>query len=96
MAQGKLKTKAKLPGNIKSKQKPKGGAVTKRANRPIKPKKAGKDEIRKLNQIVTKTVNSAIEQDIRNRAIPKRQTMSKAQQAVSEHHKKSAGSKTIT
>nr|CAI5869267.1 unnamed protein product [Callosobruchus analis] len=96
MAQGKLKVKAKLPTNVKSKQKSKGSAVTKRANRPIQPKKATKDGLKKLKQVITKTVNSSIEQEIRNMAQAKSPTLSKAQKAVLEHHKKSGNSKSTT
>ncbi|KAF7269704.1 uncharacterized protein LOC143198183 [Rhynchophorus ferrugineus] len=86
MAQGKLKVKTKLPANAKKSNK-KGSAVTKRANAPIKRKKQSQQEAQKLKQIITKTVNKAVEEDIRAQAGKTQANLSKAQQAVANYHK---------
>ncbi|KAK9886967.1 hypothetical protein WA026_019225 [Henosepilachna vigintioctopunctata] len=86
MAQGKLKIKSKVPDNVKAKKKSKGSAFTKRNNRPTKAKKKFEDS-HKLKQIITKTVNKAVEEDIRAQAGSK-PTLSKAQQAVADYHSK--------
>ncbi|XP_018573295.1 uncharacterized protein LOC108912533 [Anoplophora glabripennis] len=87
MAQGKLKTKAKVPQNVKTK-KSKGNAVTKRSNCPIKPKKKQHDETQKLKQIVSKAVNKTVEQEIRTRAMGNQKKLSKVQEAVAKHQSK--------
>lgn len=86
MAQGKLKVKSKLPDNVKNK-KNKGKAVTKRSNRPIQPKKTKLAEANKIKKVISKTVNKAVEDEIRNRAFGEKATLSKAQQAVADHNK---------
>ncbi|XP_044268873.1 uncharacterized protein LOC123014068 [Tribolium madens] len=91
MAQGKLKTKTQLPKNVKNKKSAKkGSAITKRANRPIQPKKKGVAEAKKLKQIVHKNVNKAIEEELRSRASNENKSLSAAQKAVVEYHKKNA------
>ncbi|KAJ8932393.1 hypothetical protein NQ318_012743 [Aromia moschata] len=89
MAQGKLKVKTKLPQNVKSKGKQdKGKAVTKRSNCPIQPKKKKHEEAQKLKQAISKTLNKAVEDEMRNRATSSQKPLSKAQQAVANHHSK--------
>lgn len=88
MAQGKLKVKAKLPTNVK-KHKKRGPATTKRSNAPIKPKKQGFQEAHKLKQIITKTVNKAVEEEIRSQAGKSNLNLSKAQEAVANYNKNS-------
>ncbi|EFA11353.1 hypothetical protein TcasGA2_TC011509 [Tribolium castaneum] len=91
MAQGKLKAKAQLPKDVKNKKSAKkGSAITKRANRPIQPKKKGIVEAKKLKQIVHKNVNKAIEEELRSRATSDNKSLSAAQKAVAEYHKKGA------
>ncbi|KAL3266675.1 hypothetical protein HHI36_010837 [Cryptolaemus montrouzieri] len=86
MAQGKLKIKTKLPQNVKSNKTKKGPAVTKRNNRPVKAKKKF-EESHKLKQIISKTVNKAVEEEIRAQAGSK-PTLSKAQEAVAKFNAK--------
>nr|CAD7198603.1 unnamed protein product [Timema douglasi] len=70
MPQGKMKVKSKLPAKAKPQKKAaKGPAVTKRGNRPISPKKQKHDESQKLKKIITKTVNAAMEDDLRAQAL---------------------------
>lgn len=109
MPQGKLKSKTKLPGNVKSKKSgKKGKAVTQRASKwslhlklgflqfiyfadhPIQPKKKGMVEAKKLKQIVHKTVNKSVEEEIRAIASQESKNLSKAQQAIAEHNRKGA------
>ncbi|KAJ8926324.1 hypothetical protein NQ314_021309 [Rhamnusium bicolor] len=93
MAQGKLKVKSKLPQNVKSKkQLRKGNAVTKRANCPIQSKKKQHEETQKIKQIISKTVNKAVEEEIRARAISNKKPLSIAQKAVADHHSKASTS----
>jgi len=86
MAQGKLKIKAKPPSNNKKKQK-KGAAATKRANAPIKPKKQKLQEAHKLKQVVTKTLNKAVEKEMRAKAGRSNLNLSNAQRAVAKYNK---------
>ncbi|RZB38742.1 DUF2462 domain containing protein [Asbolus verrucosus] len=90
MAQGKLKIKTNLPMNIKNKKTgKKGNAVTKRTNRPIQSKKKGVTETRKLKQVVKRTVNKAVEEEIRLRVSNEcNKPLSTAQQAIAEHNLK--------
>jgi hypothetical protein len=92
MAQKKLKPKVNLPKNVQNKKgTKKGSAVTKRANQPIQSKKKGITETRKLKQAIHKTVNKAVEEDIRSRVSNEsNKPLSKAQEAVAEYHKKKA------
>lgn len=54
---------------------------------PIQAKKAKFAESQKLKQIVSKTVNKSVEDEIRARAKEGQINLSKAQQAVVKHHK---------
>ncbi|KAK9736475.1 Protein of unknown function (DUF2462) [Popillia japonica] len=87
MAQGKLKVKSKCPPSVKQKKKQtKGPAISKRSNRPMKPKKNKNSEASKLKKMITKTVNKSVEEEIRNRALPA-QNLSKIQEAIAKHNK---------
>ncbi|KAG5865166.1 hypothetical protein JTB14_014248 [Gonioctena quinquepunctata] len=88
MAQGKMKVKSKLPKNVKTK-KPNGKASTKRSNCPIKPKKKQHEEAQKLKQIIGKSVNKAVEEEMRARASGGPKNLSKVQQAVANQNKSS-------
>ncbi|KAJ8922225.1 hypothetical protein NQ315_004162 [Exocentrus adspersus] len=90
MAQGKLKIKTKLPQNIKIK-KQKAGTSAKRSNCLIKPKKKNHQESQKLKKIISKTVNKAIEEEIRAKATSSQTNLSKAQQAVAKFQSKANG-----
>ncbi|KAB0792482.1 hypothetical protein PPYR_14441 [Photinus pyralis] len=95
MAQGKLKVKSKLPPSVKNKKPAqKGKAVTQRANCPIKPKKQKHQEAQKLKQVVTKSVNKSVEEEMRSRAYEGKRPLSKAQEAVANYHKEMGPSKT--
>lgn len=84
MAQGKLKIKTKVP--VKKGKSVKGAAVTKRANAPIKPKKQKQQDAHKLKQIITKTLNKAMEDEMRARAGKGKLVLSNAQQVVAKHN----------
>ncbi|GJQ70810.1 hypothetical protein Trydic_g737 [Trypoxylus dichotomus] len=86
MPQGKLKIKSKCPPSVKQKKKQdKRPAISKRSNCPMKPKKKN-SEANKFKKMVTKTVNKAVEEEIRNRALPS-QKLSKIQEAIVKHNK---------
>ncbi|CAD7080325.1 unnamed protein product [Hermetia illucens] len=85
MAQGKMKTKAKLPANVKNKKK--GAAFTRRSNAPIKPKKAKFQEAQKIKQAITNMVNKSVEDEIRSVAVDTKGNLSKAQEAVAQQNK---------
>lgn len=55
---------------------------------PIQPKKKGIAEAKKLKQIIHKTVNKAVEEEIRSRASDQSKSLSAAQKAVAEYNKK--------
>jgi hypothetical protein len=60
-------------------------------DQPIQSKKKGITETRKLKQAIHKTVNKAVEEDIRSRVSNEsNKPLSKAQEAVAEYHKKKA------
>lgn len=84
MAQGKLKVKTKVPSSAKSKtNKPKKGAPTqRRGNAPIRPKKAKFEEAHKLKQMITKTVNKAAEDELRDRALEGKKSLIKKNTVV--------------
>lgn len=84
MAQGKMKVKANLPKNVKKKNT-KGAAITKKKNCPVKSKKDKTQEAQKLKQMVTKTLNKAIEEDLRAK-VQTNVNLSKAQEAVAKYH----------
>ncbi|KAH0954703.1 hypothetical protein HN011_006850 [Eciton burchellii] len=79
MAQGKLKVKTKLPASVKAKanKHKKGSATQKRANAPIQPKKSKFQETQKLKKMITKTVNNVAEDELRERALEGRKTLTK-------------------
>lgn len=79
MAQGKLKVKTKLPASTKAKANKgkKGPAVQRRGNAPVQPKKAKLQETQKLKKIISKTVNTAAEDELRERALEGRKTLTK-------------------
>lgn len=80
MAQGKLKVKTKLPASVKAKaKKPKktGPTVQRRGNAPVQPKKTKLQETQKLKKMITKTVNTAAEDELRGRALEGRKTLTK-------------------
>lgn len=54
---------------------------------PIQPKKHKFAEQQKLKQIVSKSVNKSVEEEMRKRAKEGQINLSKAQQAVAKHHK---------
>ncbi|CAH0548018.1 unnamed protein product [Brassicogethes aeneus] len=89
MAQGKIKVKTKVP-NAKTK-KQKGGANTKRANRPVPKKKS--EETQRIKQIISKTVNKAVEEEMRKRSESGQKSLSNAQKAVAAHNSKAGSSK---
>lgn len=71
MAQGKLKVKTKTPASVKAKasKKPKGPASQRRGNAPIQPKKTKLQEAQKMKKIISKSVNTAMENELRERAM---------------------------
>ncbi|XP_063708598.1 uncharacterized protein LOC134837173 [Culicoides brevitarsis] len=88
MAQGgKMKTKANLPANVKNKKKQGGQAFNRKKNAPIKQKKLKNVEATKLKQIISKAVNSNIEEEMRRRAYEGQTTLSRVQETVAKHHK---------
>ncbi|XP_063226164.1 histone H1B [Bacillus rossius redtenbacheri] len=81
MPQGKMKTKAKSPAKGKRKAA-KGPAVTKRANKPITPKKQKTQAAQKLKKVITKTVNNAVEEELRSQALDGRKSLRTKKQAA--------------
>jgi len=79
MAQGKLKVKTKLPSSVKAKanKAKKGPAIQRRGNAPVQPKKAKLQEAQKLKKMISKTLNTAMEDDIRERALEGKKTLTK-------------------
>ncbi|KAK2586760.1 hypothetical protein KPH14_011789 [Odynerus spinipes] len=79
MAQGKLKVKTKLPPSAKTKsgKQKKGPAIQRRGNAPIKSKNAKFKEVHKLKKIITKTVNNAIEDELREKALEGKKSLTK-------------------
>lgn len=55
---------------------------------PIKPKKQKNSEVNKFKKMITKTVNKAVEEEIRNRALPSK-NLSKIQEAVAKQNSSS-------
>ncbi|XP_065337366.1 uncharacterized protein LOC135937936 [Cloeon dipterum] len=67
MPQGKMKVKAKVPEKYnKKKSQIKGPAVTKRANRPEKPKVSS---LQKLKNETIKNINKSTEDELRQKAL---------------------------
>lgn len=88
MPQGKLKVKTQLPKNVKNKSQVKKGApVSKRANKPIKPKKNKIEEAQKIKRVISKSLNKAVEDEMRSRACSSNKNLSKAQEAVAAYNK---------
>lgn len=81
-----MKVKGKLPDSHKNKQKNKGTAILKRKCAPIQPKKAKFEESHKLKKAISKTVNKKMEEEIRSRALDRKTTLSKAQEAMIAHN----------
>ncbi|XP_053987981.1 uncharacterized protein LOC128891781 [Hylaeus anthracinus] len=72
MAQGKLKVKSKVPASQKGKAKnktKKTPAIQRRNNAPIQPKKKKVEDAHKLKQMITRTVNKAMEEELREKAL---------------------------
>ncbi|KAM0725121.1 hypothetical protein ACS0PU_008607 [Formica fusca] len=79
MPQGKLKVKTKLPASVKTKANKvkKGPAIQKRGNAPVQPKKTRLQEAQKLKKIISKAVNTTIEDELREKAMEGRKTLAK-------------------
>jgi len=79
MAQGKLKVKTKLPVSAKAKASKgkKGPAIQRRGNAPVRPKKTKVLEVQKLKKVFSKTVNTAMEDELRKKALDGRKTLAK-------------------
>ncbi|XP_076232776.1 uncharacterized protein LOC143178155 [Calliopsis andreniformis] len=89
MAQGKLKVKTKLPttakGKVKDKNKNKKGlGIQRRSNAPIQPKKKKLEEVYKLKQMITKTVNKSMEDELRERALEGKKSLTKKKDSTSQ------------
>ncbi|XP_078045706.1 uncharacterized protein LOC144474574 [Augochlora pura] len=86
MAQGKIKVKSKLPastkGKAKEKTKKKGPAVQRRNNAPIQPKKKKLEDAHKLKQMITRTVNKAMENELREKALDGKKSLTKKEPAA--------------
>ncbi|OAD62772.1 hypothetical protein WN48_07229 [Eufriesea mexicana] len=85
MAQGKLKVKSKVPSPIKNKNKGKNKkslAIQRRSNAPIQPKKRKFEEAHKLKQMITRTVNKAMEDELRKKALDGKKSLKKVQLAT--------------
>ncbi|KAL6258783.1 uncharacterized protein LOC105434113 [Pogonomyrmex barbatus] len=81
MAQGKLKVKTKLPASVKTKanksKAKKSPPIQRRGNAPVQPKKTKLQEAQKLKKIMSKTVNIAVEDELREKALEGRKTLTK-------------------
>ncbi|KAK1134018.1 hypothetical protein K0M31_011803 [Melipona bicolor] len=85
MAQGKLKVKANVPSTVKGKNKNKNTrAIQRRNNAPIQHKKSKFEEIHKLKQMITKTVNKAMENELREKALEGKMSLTKKKSAISK------------
>lgn len=83
MAQGKLKVKTKLPSTVKEKNKNKKNfAIQRRNNAPIQPKKKKFEETHKLKQMITKTVNKAMEDELREKALEGKKSLTKKNSSI--------------
>ncbi|CAG9806158.1 unnamed protein product [Chironomus riparius] len=89
MAQGKNKTKAKLPDNVKhktfNKTNKQNSAFQKRKSAPAKQKLKDKQ---KIQEAITKSVNRKNEDEMRSRSVSHKPNLSSAQKAVANHHDK--------
>lgn len=86
MAQWKLKVKTKLPALVKTKanKNKKGSAIQKRGNAPVQPKKTKLQETQKLKKMISKAVNSTIEDELRERALEGKKTLAKKKASNSQ------------
>ncbi|XP_012269569.2 uncharacterized protein LOC105693905 [Athalia rosae] len=91
MAQGKLKVKAKLPASSKAKSSAsknnsskKGQPIQRRGNAPVRPKKTKFEEQNKLKKIISKTVNKAMEKELRQRALGGKQSLTKKEPPIAK------------
>ncbi|CAK9812476.1 hypothetical protein ANTQUA_LOCUS7281 [Anthophora quadrimaculata] len=87
MVQGKLKVKTKVPVSLKGKAKVKnkgGLAIHRRNNAPIQPKKKKFEESHKLKQMITKTVNKAMEDELRQKALDGKMSLTKKEPSTSQ------------
>ncbi|KAK0178644.1 hypothetical protein PV327_007519 [Microctonus hyperodae] len=95
MAQGKLKVKSKLPSATKAKQgkNKKGPAIQRRGNAPIQPKKTKFQEAHQLKKMISKTVNNAMEDELRDKALDGKKSLTKKSQASTTSKQDSSTSK---
>ncbi|XP_012151031.1 uncharacterized protein LOC100884084 isoform X1 [Megachile rotundata] len=87
MAQGKLKVKTKVPASAKGKAKNKsnkGPGIQRRNNAPIQPKKKKFEESHKLKQMISKTVNRAMENELREKALDGKQSLRRKEASTSQ------------
>lgn len=82
MAQGKLKVKSKVPASRKGKAKNKNKkkttpAIQRRSNAPIQPKKKKVEDAHKLKQMITRTVNKAMEEELREKALDGKKSLTR-------------------
>ncbi|KAK9295574.1 hypothetical protein QLX08_010137 [Tetragonisca angustula] len=87
MAQGKLKVKTNVPPTVKGKNKNKNKntpSIQRRNNAPIQPKKRKFEETHKLKQMITKTVNKAMENKLREKALEGKMSLTKKETATSK------------
>ncbi|XP_029037253.1 uncharacterized protein LOC114873261 [Osmia bicornis bicornis] len=87
MAQGKLKVKTKVPTSAKGKAKSKNKnrlPIQRRNNAPIQPKKKKFEEAHKLKQMISKTVNRAMENELREKALGGKMSLVKKESSTSQ------------
>ncbi|XP_034182250.1 uncharacterized protein LOC117605252 [Osmia lignaria lignaria] len=88
MAQGKLKVKTKVPtsakGKAKSNKNRKGLPIQRRNNAPIQPKKKKFEEAHKLKQMISKTVNRAMENELREKALGGKMSLVRKEPSTSQ------------
>nr|XP_012235669.1 PREDICTED: uncharacterized protein LOC105679917 [Linepithema humile] len=77
MPQGKLKVKTKLPTSVKAKASKAKKSTKRRGNAPVQPKKTRSQETQKLKKMIAKTVNNAMENELREKALEGRKTLTK-------------------
>uniref|UniRef100_A0A1A9VQF5 Uncharacterized protein n=1 Tax=Glossina austeni TaxID=7395 RepID=A0A1A9VQF5_GLOAU len=87
MVQGKYK-KVKLPVSVQKKQKNAGNAAfTRKANAPVKMKKTKFSESKKIKDVISKSVNKAVESEMRARVAESTINLNKTQRAIAQHRK---------
>ncbi|CAL7947653.1 unnamed protein product [Xylocopa violacea] len=84
MAQGKLKVKAKVPPLKGKNNNKRGSAIQRRNNAPIQPKKKKFEEAHKLKQMITRTVNRAMENELREKALDGKKSLTKKELSTSQ------------